>query len=340
MSKRPETLEPVALAIELLRRIPRGRKISASELQAQITSPSLQRDIRTIQRQLEMLSKHFDIEQDSSSKPYGYRWKSSSKGLSLPILSEQESLLLMLAEQHLKSLIPASLMQSLDGFFIQARSNLTTPKSAKLAREWMSKVRVVSASQPLLAPAIKPSVFESVSNALYRNQWLKVEYKNAAGKTSAADVMPLGLAHQGPCLYLVCRYRGFDNERSLALHRMQSAEAMTLTFERPKEFNLQKYEEDGRFGFGEGKRIRLKFRISRDAGGHLLESPLSKDQKVREIDGLYEITATVVDSAVLDRWLLSFGDEVSMVRRLRSVVAKSMVKPELGDSSPLDFLSE
>jgi len=63
--------------------------------------------------------------------------------------------------------------------------------------------------------------------------------------------------------------------------------------------------------------------------------PLSRDQKVREIDDQYEITATVVDSAVLDRWLLSFGDEVSMVRRLRLVVAKSMAKPEVEGASVL-----
>ena len=133
--------------------------------------------------------------------------------------------------------------------------------------------------------------------------------------------MPLGLAHQGPCLYLVCRYLGFADERSLALHRMQSAEASTLTFERPPEFNLQKYEQDGRFLFGEGKRIRLKFRISQDAGKHLRESPLSSDQKVRVIGDRLEITATVVDSAVLERWLRGFGDEVSGVRRLRLMSA-------------------
>ena len=84
--------------------------------------------------------------------------------------------------------------------------------------------------------------------------------------------MPLGLAHQGPCLYLVCRYQGFDDERNLALHRMQSAEATTLTFERPADFNLQKHDQDGRFLFGEGKRIRLKFRVSQASGKHLLES--------------------------------------------------------------------
>jgi len=324
MSNRPDSLETIALTLELMRRIPRGRKVSAAELHKQITSTGIKRDLRTIQRQLEMLSTHFDIECDNRSKPYGYKWKEMSNGLALPILSEQESLLLMLAQQHLKSLLPASLMQSLDGFFVQAGSNLAAPPSAKLAREWLSKVRVVSATQPLLAPAIKPGVFESVSNALYRNQWLKVDYKNAGGKISAAEVMPLGLAHQGPCLYLVCRYQGFDNERSLALHRMQSAEATTLTFERPKDFSLQKYEEDGRFLFGEGKRIRLKFLIDCVAGNHLLESPLSKDQKVRKINDQYEITATVVESAVLDRWLLGFGDAVSRVRRLRVGVVDSV----------------
>lgn len=55
-------------------------------------------DLRTIQRQLEMLCQHFDMEQDDRSKPYGYRWLSHSKGFSIPTLNEQESLLLMLAE--------------------------------------------------------------------------------------------------------------------------------------------------------------------------------------------------------------------------------------------------
>ena len=98
MSKRPETLETVLLTLELLRRIPRNRKISAKELHEQIQSAGIDRDIRTIQRQLEMLTQHFDIECDMQSKPYGYRWKNQSKGMALPMLSEQESLLLMLAD--------------------------------------------------------------------------------------------------------------------------------------------------------------------------------------------------------------------------------------------------
>ena len=316
MGKRSDTMETTRLATELLRRIPRSRKISASELLKQLSAQGIERDIRTIQRQMKALSEHFDIERDDRSRPYGYKWKERAQGLALTILSEQESLLLTLAEQHLRNLLPTGLMKSLDGFFAQAKSNLGVNSHTKREREWLSKVRVVSTTQPLLPPQIVPGVFEEVSNALYGNKWLKLKYKNADEKKSDREVMPLGLAQQGARLYLVCRDRDCDNERIFAVNRIISAKATTFTFVRPANFDLQKYDEDGRFDFGEGKRIRLTFRISKRAGLHLLESRLSKDQQVRKLgDEQYEISATVVETAVLRRWLLGFGSDVSDIRR-------------------------
>lgn len=316
MAKRPDTLESVLLAIELLRRIPRGRKITAAELHRQLKDAGIEREIRTIQRQLEMLSEHFDIERDDRSKPYGYRWLERAKGLALPNLTPQESLLLGLAQEHLKNLLPARLMSSMDGFFTQARRNLGPDSNATLEREWATKVRAVATSQPLLPPKIAPGVFETVSNALYSNHWLKLDYKNSSGKRSNVEVMPLGLAQQGSRLYLVCRYSGYNNERSLALNRILAAEATTLTFERPQEFDLKQYDDDGRFGFGNGERIRLTFLIKQNAGLHLKESPLSMDQQVFEReDGYLQITATLVDSSMLDKWLRGFGDAITGIER-------------------------
>ena len=111
--------------------------------------------------------------------------------------------------------------------------------------------------------------------------------------------MPLGLAQQGPRIYLVCRFDGYDNERSLALHRVLTARASSLIFKRPKVSDLKQYD-DGRFRYGDGQRVRLSFRIEKEAGLHLLESPLSADQTVVELADAYEITATVVDSAMLE----------------------------------------
>ena len=317
MAKRSDTLETVLLAVELMRRIPRGRKVTAGELHQQLKDAGIERELRTIQRQLEMLSEHFEIERDDRSKPYGYRWLEQAKALAMPNLTPQESLLLQLAEEHLKNLLPPRLMKSMDAFFSQAKRNLGSESTARLEREWPGKVRVVATSQPLLPPKIVPGVFEAVSEALYANRWLTLDYQNSAGKRRSITVMPLGLAQQGPRLYLVCRFDGFNNERSLALHRIRKAEASTLTFERPAEFDLQKYDDDGRFGFGEGHRVQLRFRITKDAGLHLTESPLSTDQQYVEAqDGWLEIVATVVDSAMLDWWLRGFGKAVTNIQKI------------------------
>lgn len=317
MPKRPDNLETVLLALELLRRIPRRGQISATELHEQIEAAGLKRDLRTIQRQLEVLSVHFAIDRDDSSKPFTYRWKEQSAGLSLTSLTEQESLLLLLAKRHLEALLPARLMKSMDGFFRQATSRLLDPTQRKLERQWLDKVRIVSVTQPLLPPPIEEGVFEQVSEALYANRWLNVHYRNAAGKDTIADVMPLGLVQQGPRVYLVCRFSGHEQERSLALHRMKSALASSQTFNRPAEFDLARYDADGQFGFGDGKRIRLHFNITRDAGQHLLESALSADQKVQMRDDHMRVSATVIESAQLTWWLQSFGSDVWGVRRNR-----------------------
>lgn len=315
MPRRPDSLETLQISLELLRRIPKGRTVTASELREQLAEAGFERDMRTVQRQLEVLAAYYDLDRDESTKPFRYSWKPYAKGLSLPSLSTQESLLLILAEQHLNALLPTKLMKSMEGFFAQAHTQLGDKAATQREREWLGKVRVVSTTQPLLPPKINQDVFEQVSNALYANQWLEIDYQNATGKRAKNRVMPLGLAQQGTRLYLVCRFDSYDNERSLALNRIVGARATTLTFERPKEFELKQYDDDGRFGYGNGERIRLQFRIDKEAGLHLLESPLSADQEVRELADEYEITATVVDSAMLDWWLRGFGESVSEISK-------------------------
>lgn len=319
---RSDTLETTLLALQILRRIPRKRQTTAKELHQQLRDLGIERDLRSIQRLMAALSDSpLGIERDDRSKPHGFRWQDNAQTLSLGQLTVQESLLLLLAQEHLRHLLPTRLLQSMDGFFAQARRNLDGQSSSeRLAHEWPRKVRVVATSQPLLAPQIAAGVLEEVSEALYANRWLELDYKNAAGKRRQVKVMPLGLAQQGPNLYLVCRFDGFDNERSLALHRIRKAQASTLEFARPAEFDLATYDADGRFGFGEGERVQLSFQITKEAGFHLTETPLSRDQVVGEVDEDWlEIRATVVHSAMLHRWLRGFGDAVRDIRTASSV---------------------
>lgn len=314
MPKRASTHESLALAFEILKRIPRSYKVTASELHEQLSQVGIVRDIRTIQRNLEMLCEHFDIEKDDRNKPYGYSWIKGSEGLSIPNLSSQESLLLSLAEDYLSNLLPANVMSSLNGFFGEARYNLNPSTGSKKEREWLKKVRVVSETQPLLPPKVDADVFQRISDALFNDRLLNIEYTNAKQEHKSAMVMPLGLAQQGVRLYLVCRFDGYDNERSLAVHRINKAAISTFGFERPKDFSLSQYDADGRFGFGEGEKCQIEFMITKQAGYHLLETPLSEDQVV-EVDNCgYRISATVVRSKMLQDWLNNLGEDVRYVR--------------------------
>ncbi|OAN17985.1 WYL domain-containing protein [Photobacterium jeanii] len=310
MAKRTSTQESIVLAFELLKRIPRYQKVTASQLRDQLDAIGIRRDIRTIQRNLEMLSEHFQIDRDERTKPYGYSWDKQAKGLTMPNLSAHEALLLLMAEAHLKNLLPSEVMTSLDGFFTEAKRQLMPMSESVRERDWLDKVRVVSDTQPLLAPKIDNSVFQSVSEALFQDRLLQIEYRNARQQLRQALVMPLGLAQQGPRLYLVCRFDGFENERSLAVHRIVKATVSSFNFERPASFQLSKYDADDRFGFGEGQLCQLKFNIAKTAGYHLLETPLAEDQTVVENEDYYVISATVINSLRLTRWLNSFGDDV------------------------------
>lgn len=313
-AKKPDTLETLRLAIELLRRIPRSHKVSTTELHQELHAAGFERDERSIQRLLKTLSEHFDIERDERSLPYGYRWKDQGQGLMVPTLNRQESLLLLLAEQHLQPLLPPSVLKSMDGFFRQARANLAPHQNAVLEKQWLGKVRVVSETQPLLPPKMVDGVLEAVTGALYSNHWLDVDYTNNKDERKTYRVMPLGLAQQGPRIYLVCRFEGYDNQRILALHRINTATDSGLPFERP-DFDLAAYDGEGHFAVGNGERIRLQFTIDKGPGKHLLESPLAEDQFVIEGPDSYDVSATVQQTLLLDRWLNSFGAGLRNVRK-------------------------
>lgn len=88
----------------------------------------------------------------------------------------------------------------------------------------------------------------------------------------------LGLAQLGTRLYLVCRFSSNDSERSLAPNRMVSASVTNLGFTKPLVFDLEKFDNDGRFGFGLGKKIKLQFLMETQTALHLLEFSLYTDQ--------------------------------------------------------------
>ena len=132
-----------------------------------------------------------------------------------------------------------------------------------------------------------------------------------------AKVMPLGLAQQGVRMFMPCRFDGYDDTRNLALHRIQAAQCTNLHFQRPADFDLQRYDDDnGRFTFGTGSKIAVHLWVKDELAVLLAESPLANDQLITPCavqQGGSELKATLTDSALLVWWIRSQGDGVKVL---------------------------
>lgn len=184
----------------------------------------------------------------------------------------------------------------------------------KSGSEWLNKVAIAPTSQPLLPAKIEPEIFAQISTALYQNRFLQVHYRSIHGKEHKAQVKPLALVQQGPSSYLVAQYEHGDILH-LALHRLLEVTVSTMQFERP-DFNLKAYVESQKFGFSYGRKIRLTFRVDKAIGGFLTETPLSVDQTVKDCGSEYEISATVIESEMLNWWIAHFGENYQEIDRV------------------------
>lgn len=185
-------------------------------------------------------------------------------------------------------------------------------------------------SQPLLSPSIKPAVQHTVYEALLADKQLEIKYlKRGEDKAVEYRIHPLTAVQRGSITYLYCRVFDYEDLRTLAMHRIQSATMLEDAAKAPAGFSIDEAINSGKFGFGEGKEIRLEAIFYHGAGDHLFETPLSSDQTLTEIeDGNVKLIATVADTPQLVWWLLGLGDgvEVAKPEALRQSIAETIAR--------------
>jgi predicted DNA-binding transcriptional regulator YafY len=296
----------------MLRRLPRfPSKITAGELTEYLAREGFEVSKRSVERDLLELQAAFLFEYDARARPYGWYWPREVVSLQLPGLSLTEAIAFTLTQQQLAPLLPASSLKQLGPYFDAAKKAL---REHARGAAWSSKVRVVSANQALLPPNIDAHVQQTVSEALFRDQQLLLRYRRRAHTEATQEIVnPLALVQRGAVLYLVCTFADRPDPRMLVLHRMVAAQMLDEPARRPKGFNVDAYIASGAFGFGTGKSLKLEAVFERNAGQHLLHTPLAADQRIKVLsDSALQIKATVHDNPQLRWWLLAFGDQIEI----------------------------
>jgi predicted DNA-binding transcriptional regulator YafY len=273
---------------------------------------------RTIERDMDELSRIFPITRNEKSIPYGWHWSENARFDTLGMdLSEAVSLGLM--EDVLRQIMPPAFLSALEGKFSLAREKLAALPKIPHAR-WKDLVRYVPPGMPFIPPAVAPGVLQV--------DYLKVGTHEAKEYT----LHPLSLIQQGARSYLVATAFGYDTPYQYALHRMASATVLDEPVKRPKGYSLDAFIDSGAAQFGSGETIILKARVSDDLARLLEETPISKDQKITRRSGVHTLTATVPDSWQLHFWIRSQGPAITVVKPValrKSIIAS--LKETLGN---------
>jgi predicted DNA-binding transcriptional regulator YafY len=303
----------------MLRAIPRSpRVIGTSELIARLANAGFEVDLRTVQRDLNNLSEVVPLASDQH-KPQGWSWLPNAGQFDIPGLEPQAALAFLMAEAHLRSVLPTSTLDSLRPWFDTAHGVLDEHGNG-LAK-WPGKVRMLPRGFPLKVPVIRPEVQAAVYQAVLQDCKLSINYGSNSGKPDGEEqprrtVSPLALVVRDGVVYLVCVFDGYGDPRQLALHRMHAAELLNDPAQRPKGFSIDGYIAEGEFGIPLNPRpIKLEAEFYRHVAIHLRESPISEDQTIRDIDeDNILLRATVPDTLELRLWLKSFGDDVAILK--------------------------
>lgn len=298
---------------KMLRMIPRlPRKIGTADLMQKLEDADFTVDLRTIQRDLNQLSEVLPLTSDQA-KPQGWAWKEAAEQFDIPGMEPQVALAFHMAEVHLRSLLPASTVDTLRPWFSAAHRVLDEHGNG--IAHWPEKIRVLPRGLPQKAPEIDAEVQAKVYQAVLQERQLQISYGREADGRRDYVIHPIALVVRSQIVYLVCVFDGFDDIRQLAMQRIHAAEVLGLPAAKPADFVLDDYIAQGAFGlvFGD-EPLMLEARFMSHLAIHLRETPIAEDQVTEDIDeNFVQLMASVPDTLELRLWLKSFGEEVEVL---------------------------
>ena len=292
---------------------PYPRKTTAKEIQDQLEDLGLGTSERTVQRDLEAFSQYYPLTCDKRSKPYGWSWMQGVRAITLPAMDPATALTFRFVREYVEPLLPQSVRDGLTPHFKAAEQTLDNFSQANLPG-WAEKVVVIPQGQPLQTPPVDGAILATVFDALLENRVLSLAYRARVRDGELREhavVHPLGVVLRSGIYYLVAIVGEHEKAIQLAMHRIERAEKTRDASRRPQDFSLRRYVEQGNFAYPVGDRIELRARFARATAFHLIESPLSPDQRIEDVDDdTVRVTATVQDTQQLRWWLHAFADHV------------------------------
>ncbi|WP_227554150.1 helix-turn-helix transcriptional regulator [Acinetobacter lanii] len=313
-SQEKETSNSLYRQWQILSRLSTGKWMGTRELQETLEREGIEISLRTIQRDLNQISQRFPIE-SNKTVPQGWRWRSDAPIQSLPHMTSSQAVTFMMVEEHLKHLLPPSLIEEMNPWFDLARRSLSTQNNV---RQWINRVRIVPASQPLIPPVVEKAAQQAIYEGLLQDKQIECVYRarGPLGEDRSYILNPLALVQKGSIIYLICTRHDKTEVQTFALHRFKSAHVLDSRALHPVNFDIDEYIDSGALGFRVDfnqptEMVDLELIMNEADALYFTESQLSKEQTITQIsEELFKVSASVPFTSQLVWWLRSFGKKI------------------------------
>ena len=299
--------------IELLRLIQTsGYPQATSTLKEKLYEQGFRVSNRTLQRDLEKLSKLCLIECHDHEKPY--RWAAPHQdNKSHSPLATTEALAFALAAPYLKRRLPTEVFQTLNAKIREAEQRLDQMQSNHVAN-WRNKVRSLPGGGVLKSAREAEPIWQQVSEAVLAEQQLQIRYQAHDAAPKDRIVNPLAVVVRETKSYLIATVGEYTQPALFAINRIQEASLTHRPAHIPDDFSLTELIDSGRFGWAAKGSVTLRARIRSGVAVKLKETPISDCQDMSVIDDdWYQLMATVPDNRETLWWIYSMNHNIQVL---------------------------
>ena len=290
-----------------------GKHPNASTLarELDVSTKSIHRDIEFMRDRLEL-----PIEYDGSR--FGYFYSEEVNAFPTMQITEGELFALIVAEKALQQYRGTNFEKPLLSAMRKMEQSLPDTISLSLA-----DIEHTISFRTRAEPILNLEIFDALAKATANRRQLEIIYRKAGSAQSEERLVdPYHLANINGEWYLFAWDHARKDIRTFVPARVRSVKQTGKSFARPEEFSLEKRLRDS-FGVrsGEGE-YDVVIRFNARVADYIREKKWHESQHLHELKhGAVELRMKLSSLAEVERWVLSWGGDATVVRPKELAVA-------------------
>jgi predicted DNA-binding transcriptional regulator YafY len=270
----------------------------------EVSTKSIHRDIEFMRDRLEL-----PIEYDGAR--FGYHYTEEVSAFPTVQITEGELFALIVAEKALQQYRGTSFEKPLLSAIQKMEQSLPDTISLNLA-----EVEQTISFRTRAEQILDLKIFDALAKATAHRHQIEVAYRKPGQREVERRLLdPYHLANINSEWYLFAYDHDRKDIRTFVPGRVQTVKATGKTFERQPKFSLEKRLRDS-FGVQSGHgEYEVALRFNERVADYIREKKWHESQQLREVkNGGVELKLTLSSLAEIQRWVLSWGGDVTVLK--------------------------